>query len=138
MAQQEVGALGQLVQPGQRHRQPAAAGEREGSTRVRPHTGQGVDAAIVPADLQVQGQSARPGVNSPSVKRISAGRAVVMLIRHPRDCSETKTARPFGCSGASALTGLIRRLERITGVRANIANLTEFTKGEINNDENVP
>lgn len=60
VAQQEVGALGQLVQSGHRLGQAAAAtGEREGYIGVRPHTGHGVDAAVVPADLQVQGQAAR-------------------------------------------------------------------------------
>ena len=60
VAQQEVGALGQVVQPDQRLGQPAAAmGEREGFIGIRPHAGQGVDPSVVPADLQVQGQTAR-------------------------------------------------------------------------------
>ena len=63
VAQHEVRAVGQLVQPGQRLAQ-VAADPRDGHllTRIRPHAGQGVNPVIRPADLQVQRQAARKGV----------------------------------------------------------------------------
>ena len=62
VAQHEVCAVGKLVQLGQRRRKGGAASrESQNFVQVRPHSGEGVDAAIPFAYLQVQGQAARQG-----------------------------------------------------------------------------
>ena len=56
VSQQEVRALGQLVQPGQGLGQVAAhPGDRHRLTRIRTDSGNRVNPVIRPADLQVQG-----------------------------------------------------------------------------------
>ena len=70
--QHKVRAIGQVVQPGQRRRQIVAhPGNDQGLAGVRPHTGQGVDALIRPANFQIQRQTARQHVTS--VPRHSSG-----------------------------------------------------------------
>ena len=63
--QHKVRAVSQVVQPGQRRRQIVAhPGNDQGLSGVRPHTGQGVDALIRPANFQIQRQTARQHVSS--------------------------------------------------------------------------
>ena len=60
--QEKVRALGLIVEPDQHPGQAmAATGKREGSTGVWSHAAQGVIVAVVPPDLQVQGQAVREG-----------------------------------------------------------------------------
>ena len=60
--QQEVGVIGQVVQPVQR-RGEAVVRPRidQGPVGIGPHAGEGVDPLVIPANLQVQRQAARQG-----------------------------------------------------------------------------
>jgi len=113
--QHEVRAVGQLVQPGQRRRQTAAAGKREGFIGVWPHTSESMDAAVVPTDFQIQRQATRQGIIALPVERIYAKPTVAVLIPHPGDCSEDVAARPFVFSRIFRLTRASTTASRITG-----------------------
>ena len=69
VAQHEIGAVNQIIQPGQRLGKAAAAMDKgKRRIRVRPHAGHGLDPSVVLPDLQIQRQGARQGVPARSVK----------------------------------------------------------------------
>ena len=96
VVQQEVRAVVQVVQSGQRLGQAAAgAGDGHALIRIRPHAGQGVDPVVRPADFQVQGQAAQQCAVTPFMEGIAFWPVVDIRVRHLGDCSERKLPRPF-------------------------------------------